>query len=99
MIIPSQHVVKVYELDDDTYRRLFDLAKLLSVRLERVTGRKAVAYTAFGTGLPHAHLHVVPHDNIDVLVNPTRYLNTLGPEELTAAAQQLKEHLGDLAGL
>lgn len=90
MIIPKQHVAKVYELDEDTYAGLFTLAKNFAGKLEGITAKKAVAYTAFGSGLPHAHLHLVPHDDIDVLVNPTHHITRRTPEELREMAQKLK---------
>jgi histidine triad (HIT) family protein len=94
MIIPKRHVTKVYELDEVTHAALFTLAKKFATKLEAVTSKKAVAYTAFGSGLPHAHLHLIPHDDIDVLVNPSKYTTRRTPEELRDMAQQLKEDMG-----
>lgn len=90
MIIPKKHVVKVYELNDTIYTQLFDLAKSMAKRLEEITNKKSVAYTAFGSGLPHAHLHLVPHDDIDVLINPIKHMQRKSPEELQEMAAQLK---------
>lgn len=94
MIIPKQHVTKVYELDSAAYEQLFKLAKDFSGKLEKITGRKAVAYTAFGSGLPHAHLHLIPHDDINVLAYPTKYITRRSPEELRDMAEQLRAALG-----
>ena len=70
LVIPKEHNEKVYELDDEKYKKLFELAKKLTQKLLRATGKKAVAYVAFGSGITHAHLHLVPHDNQDALINP-----------------------------
>jgi diadenosine tetraphosphate (Ap4A) HIT family hydrolase len=69
MVIPRAHVRTVYELDRDTYQAVFSLARRLAPRLLRAAGRKAVGYVAFGI-VPHAHLHLVPMDTHDVLLQP-----------------------------
>jgi len=93
MIIPKKHVAKIYELDEVIYNQLFDLAKRMSEKLEKIAGKKAVAYTAFGSGLPHGHLHLIPHDDIDVLINPTKHMERKSPDELREMAAQLKTRL------
>lgn len=93
MIVPKEHVAKVYNLDGITYRRLFELAKLLSNQLELATSKRAVAYTAFGSGLPHAHLHLVPHDDDSVLLTPAKYATRKTVSELRQMAVRLREQL------
>jgi len=96
MIIPKTHVVEVHELDDETYNNLFLLAKKLAFKLKQVTARKAVAFVAFGSGLPHAHLHLVPHDTSRILVNPAEYVKNLSDEELKNNAEKLRALIGSL---
>lgn len=93
MIIPKQHVTKVYELDEHTYDSLFRLARDLAQKLEKITKKRAVAYTAFGSGLPHAHLHLIPHDDTDVLIHPAKYSQRKSPGELRDMAKALKDEL------
>ncbi len=93
MVIPKEHKEKIYELEDDKYTSLFSLAKNLTQKLLKITNKKAVAYMAFGSGLPHAHLHLVPHDDQDVLINPMKYLRKLTDEELKKEADEIKINL------
>lgn len=93
MVIPKRHVAKLYELDAKEYEALFRLAGKLALQLERALGAKAVGYVAFGSGLPHAHLHLVPHDEPDVLEHPHEHLRKLSDEELTAEAARLRAML------
>ncbi len=90
MIIPRQHVVEVYELGQEAYVALFLLAKAIAARLKAATGARAIGYTAFGSGLPHAHLHLVPHDDPQVLVDSLKYVHYLSEAELEEQAQQLR---------
>ncbi len=96
MIIPKTHIAKVYELDDATHEKLFRLAKQLATKLVKVTNKKAVAYISFGSSLPHAHLRLVPHDDIDVLVNPTKHVVRQSPEGLREMAEELKTKFAQL---
>jgi histidine triad (HIT) family protein len=90
MIIPNQHVEKIYELSDEVYAKLFNLAKKFSEILLKCTDKKTIGYVAYGSGLLHAHLHLVPHDTVDVLSNPCDYEKRLSEKELIADAKKIK---------
>ncbi len=91
MIIPKRHVAKVYELDESEYAALFLLAKGLAPHLERATESKAVGYIVFGSGLSHAHLHLVPHNAPEDLLHPQ--VRKLSESELKANAASLRPFL------
>lgn len=90
MVIPKRHVVKVYDLNPDETSGLFALAQRFAIQLERALAVKAVGYVAFGSGLPHAHLHLVPHNDSRVLVYAHENTRVLSDEELRAAAERLR---------
>ncbi len=90
LVISKHHVSQLHELDDDQYTRLFLVAKRLAPTLGRITGSKAVGYVAFGSGLPHAHLHLVPHSDPGVLLRPTDHLRVLTEHELHKRAANLR---------
>jgi len=94
MVIPKRHVVKVYHLDGDEFARLFALARRFANELEAKLEVKAVAMVAFGSGLPHAHLHLVPHDHGRVLTHPHEYVKDLSVGQLSADADRLRTLLG-----
>jgi histidine triad (HIT) family protein len=91
MVIARRHVPTVYELPESEYRHVFDVARWLAPRLALAAGTKAVGYVAFGTGLSHAHLHLVPMDDDSVLLVPRPTL--VGDEELAASAGELRAQL------
>jgi histidine triad (HIT) family protein len=93
MIIPKRHVTKVYELSNDECAALFALAAKFARILEAKLQVKAVGLMAFGSGLPHAHLHLVPHDNPRVLTHPDEYLKTLSADQLSSDAHRMRELL------
>lgn len=91
MVIPKVHVTKVYELPEEIRRPFFEFAATAARKLERALGVRAVGLVAFGSGLPHAHLHLVPHDDPEVLNNPLQWIRTKNDEELAEEARQLSE--------
>lgn len=114
MIIPKIHIAKIYELDDDTYTKMFMLAKELSNMLKKlpqktdktnyisyaetgglspVISEISVAYMAFGSGLQHAHLHLVPYSNPDILMNPAIYIVKLSEKELAGQAEFIRNFI------
>ena len=99
MLIPKQHVVEVHELSQEAYVGLFLLAKAIAARLKAATGARAIGYTAFGSGLPHAHLHLVPHDDPQILANSLKYVYYPSEAELHEQAQQLRPFFADLSPL
>lgn len=98
MVIPKVHVEKVYDLPAELRERFFAFATGAAKRLERALAVKAVALVAFGSGLPHAHLHLVPHDEADVVMNPTRHVRHKTDDELAEDASRLAERM-TLAGV
>jgi histidine triad (HIT) family protein len=94
LVIPKQHVVKIYDLSPGDAQIFWDEVQAFARKLEHALQVKAVGYVAFGSGLPHAHLHLVPHDNSRVLIYPHEYVRKLSSDELCAEAEQLRELLG-----
>lgn len=59
MIIPVKQVDKLWDLDDETYHHLFDIAKVMAARIDAAYDYKRVGLIVEGFGVPHAHIHVL----------------------------------------
>lgn len=66
LVVPKKQVDKIYDLDDDTYRALFATVKKVAKRINNVLGVRA-GLVVEGLEVPHAHVHVVPMYDGDVL--------------------------------
>lgn len=67
IIIPKHHTDYFYELPDDEYREIFEIAKKLERPLRSATGAKRIGLVVEGFAVPHAHLHLVPlHKSDDI---------------------------------
>lgn len=97
MVIPREHIGTVYKLSGASRDDFFRFAAEVAAQLELALRVKAVGMVSFGTGLAHAHLHLVPHDDPDVLLHPTRYARERTGEELTVDAKALRDqvHFGE----
>ena len=66
LVVPKKQVDKIYDLDDDTYQALFATVKKVAKRINEVLGVRA-GLVVEGLEVPHAHVHVVPMYDGDVL--------------------------------
>ncbi len=60
LIVPKKQVEFIWDLDDDTYHALMDVAKKLALRLKEVLGVPYIGEQIIGVDVPHAHLHLIP---------------------------------------
>lgn len=66
LVAPKEQVDKFYDLDDETYTALFATVKKVAKRIEDVLGVRA-GIVVEGLEVPHAHVHVVPMYDGEVL--------------------------------
>lgn len=66
LVAPKKQVDKFYDLDDETYQALFATVKKVAQRIEQVLGVRA-GIVVEGLEVPHAHVHVVPMYDGEVL--------------------------------
>ncbi|HHP7237975.1 HIT family protein [Longibacter sp.] len=95
MVVPKRHVVKLYELTPHEHANVLALAQRFALGLHRSLGCRSVAYLAFGSGLPHAHLHLVPHDDPNTVLEPLKHVRTRTDEQLERDADRLRGLLSD----
>lgn len=61
LVIPKKQVDKIYDLDDETYTRLWYVAKKLAKHYESTTGHRVI-FKVIGVDVPHAHIHLIPYN-------------------------------------
>ena len=61
LVIPKTEVDKVYELPPEDYAALWETVRKVAVRMEEVLGARTLM-KVIGTDVPHAHVHLMPHD-------------------------------------
>ena len=61
LVVPKLECDKIYELPEEDYLALWQSAKEIAKRIEKVTGQRAL-FKVIGTDVPHAHIHIMPFD-------------------------------------
>lgn len=65
LVVPKMEQDKIYDLDDDTLRDLIVFAKRASKAIEKSIPCSRVGMTVIGLEVPHAHIHLIPLNDIN----------------------------------
>lgn len=61
LVVPKTEVDKIYDLSDEDYAAVWETVRKLAKHYEKVLGRRTLI-KVIGTDVPHAHVHLTPHD-------------------------------------
>ena len=91
LCIPKQEINKIFDLDDELYLGLMQFSKRVAVALEKTVPCKRIGMAVIGLEVPHAHVHLIPLNEMDEM----RFQNkvTLAKDEFEALAAQIKGNL------
>lgn len=91
LCIPKQEIDKIFDMEDDLYLGLMAFAKKIAIALEKAVPCKRIGMTVIGLEVPHAHVHLIPLNEMDEM----RFHNKvrLTPEEFEALAQKIQNNL------
>ena len=91
LCIPKQEINKLFDIEDQVYLGLMAFAKKVAVALEKTVPCKRIGMAVIGLEVPHAHVHLIPLNEMDEM----RFQNkvSLTPEEFTALAQAIQANL------
>lgn len=87
LCIPKKEVNKIFDLDDDLYIGLMAFSKKIAIALEKTVPCKRIGMAVIGLEVPHAHVHLIPLNNMDEM----RFQNkvTLTKTEFEELASQI----------
>lgn len=60
LVVPKKEVDYLFDLDEESYNKLFEFTKKVSGAIERVISCKRLGVVVYGLDIPHAHLHLIP---------------------------------------
>ena len=89
LVIPKKEQDYLFDLEDDLFVRLHLFAKEVAIQLKKKIACKRIGVAVIGLEVPHAHIHLIPLNQMDDM-NFNRQKLTLSPEELTSLAEELK---------
>lgn len=91
LVIPKKEIDYLFDLDDDTYTRLFLFAKSIVPALEKTVPCLRVGVSVIGLEVPHAHVHLLPLNSMSDADFSKKIKIT--QEELAALAVEIRQNL------
>ncbi|OMQ11053.1 HIT family protein [[Flexibacter] sp. ATCC 35103] len=91
LCIPKQEIDKIFDMDDELYLGLMKFSKKIAIALEKTVPCKRVGIAVVGLEVPHAHVHLIPLNEMDEM----RFHNkvSLSKEEFEALAKSIQANL------
>ncbi|MBL4593274.1 MAG: HIT family protein [Flavobacteriales bacterium] len=65
LVIPKKQVDYIFDLDENTYLALWKFAQKIAAKVENVVECKRIGIAVIGLEVPHAHIHLVPLNNVE----------------------------------
>lgn len=91
LCIPKQEINKIFDIEDDLYLGLMAFSKKIAVALEKTVACKRIGMAVIGLEVPHAHVHLIPLNEMDEM----RFQNkvSLTKEEFEDLAKAIQSNL------
>ena len=88
LVIPKIEIDYIFDLDDKLLSRMMVFSKKVALKLKSKIECKKIGIAVIGLEVPHAHIHLVPMNNVDDL-NFSRPKLAVTKEELVLMQKQL----------
>ena len=92
LVIPKKEIDYIFDIEDDTYAKLLLFAKKVAVGVKKAFPCKKVGVAVIGLEVPHAHIHLIPMNNVSDM-NFSKEKLKPSQEELAEAAVKIKAAL------
>jgi len=91
LCIPKKEIDELFEIDDELYLGLMQFSKKIATALKKTLPCKRIGMAAIGLEVPHAHIHLIPLNEMDEM----RFQNkvTMTKEEFVALAKEIHSNL------
>jgi len=91
LCIPKQEIDKIFDMEEAHYLGLMQFSRKVSKALEKTIACKRVGMAVIGLEVPHAHVHLIPLNEMDEM----RFQNKvkLTKEEFEELAENIKANL------
>lgn len=88
LCIPKQEIDKIFDMEEAHYLGLLKFSRKISKALEKTVACKRVGMAVIGLEVPHAHVHLIPLNEMDEM----RFQNKvkLTKEEFEELAESIK---------
>lgn len=91
LCIPKREVNKIFDIEDDLYLGLMAFSKKIAIALEKAVPCKRIGMAVIGLEVPHAHVHLIPLNEMGEMT--FKHKVSLTKDEFEAIAKKIQENL------
>jgi histidine triad (HIT) family protein len=91
LCIPKQEIDKFFDIEDDLYLGLMTFSKKVAVALEKTVPCKRIGMAVIGLEVPHAHVHLIPLNEMGEMT--FRHKVSLTKDEFESLAKSIQANL------
>lgn len=95
LVIPKEETDYIFDIDDANYMGIWMFAKIVALGIKVAFPCEKVGIAVVGLEVPHAHIHLVPINEIGD-INFSKEKLTLSDEALGEHAEKIRQALADL---
>jgi len=95
LVIPKIEVDYIFDMEDELFAGLHLFAKIVAKGVRAAVPCKRVGVAVIGLEVPHAHIHLVPMNEIGDL-NFERERVQITPDEFAAISERIRKELSKL---
>ena len=92
LVVPKKEVDYLFDLPDEEYQALMLFSKKVAHALGKVVPCERVGVAVIGLEVPHAHVHLIPINNVSD-IDFSRPKLKFTEEEMEAVATKIKSYL------
>lgn len=92
LVIPKKEIDYIFNMDDNSLIGLHLFSKKVAIAIEKVVKCKRIGTAVLGLEVPHAHIHLIPINNVSDInfANPKLVFSN---EELAELAQKISKEV------
>jgi histidine triad (HIT) family protein len=91
LVVPKNEVDYLFDMDSEEYQRFFLFARLVADAIKKAVPCKKVGLAVVGLEVPHAHIHLVPLNEVGDMVFGKNL--DVSKEEMEKIAKDIKSNL------
>lgn len=92
LVVPKQEVDYIFDLDDQSLQDLIVFSKYVAKGIEQAIDCDRIGMSVIGLEVPHAHVHLIPINNIsDMTFTGSR--PNFSPEEMQETAEAIAKQI------
>lgn len=88
LVIPKKQVDYIFDLEDELLSELMSFSKIIAKAINKVIPAKRIGVSVIGLEVPHAHIHLVPINEVRDMDFKKERLK-ISDEEYRSLAQQI----------